>query len=73
MAKGKSEQQKVAAFNKSFPVGTQVKYWKGLKEGAPTGTGATRSEAELLGGHTAVVWVEGCTGAVALSHVEVAR
>ena len=26
--------------------------------------------AQLLSGHTAVVWIEGCSGAVGLTHVE---
>lgn len=30
----------------------------------------TRSEAQLLFGHTAVVWVEGISGCYSLSHVE---
>lgn len=30
----------------------------------------TRSDAQLLGGHTAVVWVEGIAGAYALDRVE---
>jgi hypothetical protein len=53
-------------------VGTSVRYWRGLKEGDPSGSGATRSPAEARG-DDAVVFIEGCSGFVYLSHVEVAR
>ena len=61
-------QAEVDAFNENYPVGTEVEYWTGIREGAGK-TGTTRSVAELFGGHTPVVWIEGCTGCVALSHV----
>ena len=69
----KSDAAKVTAFNKANPVGTVVRYWKGLKEGEPSGVGPTTHEASLLGGHSAVVWIDGCSGCVALSHVEVVK
>lgn len=73
MRKQSQKPQKQAdAFNKKNPVGTPVQYWTGVKEG-PGKTGATRSEAQVLGGHTAVVWITGCVGCVALSHVEVSN
>ncbi len=59
-------------FNKANPVGTKVLYWKGVHEGKPSGVAATRSEAQVLGGHTAVVWVHGEPACIALTHVEVA-
>lgn len=59
----------VRKWNERFPVGTRVRYWTGLREGIGK-TGLTETQAQLLSGHTAVVWVEGCSGCVALSHVE---
>lgn len=62
----------VERFNQKWPVGTKVRYWTGLREG-PGKEGKTSTDAELLGGHTAVVWIEGASGCVALTHVEVLR
>jgi hypothetical protein len=59
----------VAAWNLAFPVGTPVRYWSGVREGEGVAS-RTRTLAEVLGGHTAVVWLEAGGGAVALSHVE---
>lgn len=56
-------------WNQRFPVGTAVRYWTGLREGIGK-LSKTRSEAQVLGGHTAVVWIENQVGCVALSHVE---
>lgn len=57
-----------AAWNRKHPVGTSVRYWRGVREG--TGAdGRTRSEASVLGG-TAVVWITGCSGCIALTHVD---
>lgn len=67
-------QQKIMdAFNNLHPVGTQVAYWRGMKEGPPSGCGKTRTPAQLLSGETAVVWIEGCSGAIAISHIEVQK
>jgi len=65
-----TEQQTVDAFNAAHPVGTVVRYWCGVREGAPSGVGPTRSLAYVLSGHTAVVFIEGTSGCIALSHVE---
>lgn len=67
----KKEKQLCEQFNEMYPVGTVVMYWTGVREGNPSGTGKTRSEAEMLGGHTAVVWVEGKGSCISLSHIEV--
>lgn len=50
------------------PLGAPVRYWTGTREG-PGAAGVTRTGAEVLGGHTAVLWVEGVPGAIALTHV----
>lgn len=49
-------------------LGAPVRYWTGVREGPGT-AGVTRTGAEVLGGHTAVLWVEGVAGAIALTHV----
>ena len=56
-------------FNRAYPVGTPVEYWTGAREGVGK-VSRTRSIATVLGGHTAVVWVAGEAGCIALSHVE---
>ena len=43
--------------------------WTWEREGVGK-IGTTRSHAEVLSGHTAVVWITGCVGCVCLSHVE---
>lgn len=63
-------QRQVAEWNAQHPVGTRVRYWRGERKGEPSGEGITHSPATVLGGHTAVAWIEGCSGCVALSHVE---
>ncbi|MFF0823033.1 hypothetical protein ACFYUR_21950 [Micromonospora haikouensis] len=57
------------AFNDANPIGTPVRYWRGVREGDGR-TARTRTEAQLLGGHTAVVWLQGVAGCIALTHVE---
>lgn len=59
----------VRKWNKSFPIGTKVRYWTGVREGIGN-ISTTRTEAQFLGGHTPIVWIEGVSGCVALSHVE---
>jgi hypothetical protein len=59
----------VARWNAAYPVDTPVRYWSGVREGEGV-VSRTRTLAEVLGGHTAVVWLEAGGGAVALTHVE---
>jgi hypothetical protein len=59
----------VDAFNAIHPVGTPVRYWKGVREGEGR-ISRTRTPAQMLGGHTAIVWLEGVSGGIALTHVE---
>lgn len=77
------EAAKAAAdFNDEHPVGTEVDYWRGVRDlfdlgdgkspcFEPSGRGVTTSRAMVLEGHTAVVWIDGCSGAIALTHVRV--
>ena len=64
-----SPEKLAAKWNQTFPIGTRVRYWTGAREGIGKES-VTRSEASVLGGHSAVVWIEGCVGCMALSHVE---
>lgn len=61
-----NEHQKVVKWNADIPVGTPVKY---LRDDGSTLSTATRSAAEVLGGHTAVVWLDDVIGCVALGRV----
>ena len=56
-------------WNNAHPVGTLVRYWRGLREGEPSGVGNVRHPAQDVCG-TASVWIDGCAGCVAISHVE---
>lgn len=55
-------QAEVEAFNARVPLGTEVDYFE--YEGAPLVRYKTRTEAQILSGHTAVVWLEGKSGCV---------
>lgn len=67
-----AERRAVEAWNGVHPVGTEVVYWPGVRAGCGI-VGVTSTEAVLLGGHTAVVWLSGVSGCIALSHVEVSH
>lgn len=60
---------RIGSWNNAYPVGTLVHYWRGDKAGEPSGTGKTTTEAQDFYGQ-AVVWIDGCSGCVALTHVE---
>lgn len=64
-----SKQREVDRFNEACPVGTTVRYWKGVREGEGA-VGVTTHPATVLGGHTAVAWIDTCSGCVSLTHVE---
>lgn len=60
-------QKAVDDWNQSIKVGDEIEYYPLTDE--PTCTRhKTRSEAIVLSGHTAVVWLEGRSGCVALDH-----
>jgi hypothetical protein len=65
----KAAEHDVAQFNAKCPIGTPVRYWRGAREGDGK-TGETRSEAWVVCGHPSVM-ITGCSGSMALSHVEV--
>ncbi|GAF84150.1 unnamed protein product [marine sediment metagenome] len=59
-------QAKVEAFNKRNPVGTKVIVVKDLGEQVET---KVRYPAEVLSGHTPVVWLDGISGCYLLNRV----
>lgn len=62
-------QAAVDRFNASHFPGSWVRYWTGTRDDAPK-YGQTRTAAELLGGHTPVVWVTGEASCIGLTHVD---
>jgi hypothetical protein len=54
------------AFNKKYPVGQKVSVRKDAGDGIIT---MTRSKAEVLSGHSAVIWLKGITGCYLLDRV----
>lgn len=64
----------VREWNARHPVGTPVVAYPGARPedipDAPRLDTRTRSRAEVLGGHTAVVWVEGHGACIDLNHVD---
>ena len=59
-----------AEFNRRYPVGTAVRYWPWVRDGAGRES-ATRTPAWELGSGQAVVSVDGYSGGIHLAHVEV--
>jgi hypothetical protein len=65
-------------FNERYPIGTPVIAYPGcrplpgqeLSDCCRTIHTTTRSRASVLGGHTAVVWVEGHGACIALTHID---
>lgn len=66
--RSKALEAEVRAFNMRFRVGDEVEYFEVI--GASKAERyRTRTEAQILSGHTAVVWLEGKSGCVCCSHV----
>jgi hypothetical protein len=60
-----------ATWNSRHPVGTFVRYYRRIHPREDlAGVFRTRSAAQVLSGHTAVVWLEGVSGCVCLDAVE---
>lgn len=70
------EQHKRAVdlWNTRYPIGTPVTAYPGARPSDDSHCERlitrTRSEAQVLGGHTAVVWVDGHSACIALTHVD---
>ena len=64
-----------AEFNSLYPIGTPVIAYPACRpEDCPNDTRLvtrTRSLAQVLGGHTDVVWVDGHDSCIALDHIDV--
>lgn len=69
MKVNQKEKKRAESFNKKCPVGTMVRYWTMAREGEGQ-LGQTRSEARVMSGHRAVVWVTGHPACIALTHIE---
>ncbi len=59
-------EKEVAAFNQRFQIGDEVIYTD--HPGATPQRFTTRTQAMVLSGHTAVVWLNGKRGCVVVSH-----
>jgi hypothetical protein len=74
-AKQAELQRRVDDFNARYSVGTPVLAYPGCRpeddRNATRLVTRTRSKASVLGGHTDVVWVDGHSACIALSHVDV--
>ncbi|TMR92587.1 hypothetical protein EJK15_44015 [Nonomuraea basaltis] len=73
MARAKTAAELVEEWNAAYPVGQPVCYWTGFRDGPLAGEpkfSRTRARAQVLGGHTAVVWMDGEGSCIALSHVD---
>lgn len=61
------------SFNRDFPVGTPVLYVSVFPSDGDPGTApvpaTVREPATILSGHTAVAWLDGVRGCVAVDHV----
>ncbi len=60
-------QDRVDAFNAYQPVGSRVEYRR--HSGAPWIETRVRGEAYVMGGHSAMVFLEGVSGSWSLDHV----
>lgn len=66
-AKMTKQEKEVKDWNDRYPVGQRVKVLKDSGELVET---YTRSEAQVLSGHTAVIWLKGISGCYMLSRVK---
>ena len=64
--KPKQAQRQVDRWNERYPVGQAVTV---RRDNGATITTKTRSPAELLSGHSAVVWLDGISGCYLLNRV----
>lgn len=61
-----------ADWNAKYPIGTSVRYYRRCYPRDDfAGIFTTKSEAKVLSGHSAVVWLNGKSGAVSLDALEV--
>ena len=60
-------QKQCDKWNAKSPIGTAVSYESIVGRGE-TFRGKSSSEAEVMGGHSAVIWLYGKSGCVSLAH-----
>jgi uncharacterized protein involved in copper resistance len=60
-------EKQCAEWNASHGVGTTVSYEE-IRGDGETFRGKSKSEAQVLSGHSAVIWLEGKSGCVSLDH-----
>lgn len=60
-------QKEADAFNAQVKIGDEVIYHEVIGDGKPQRF-RTRTEAQVLSGHTSVVWLDGKSGCVCTSH-----
>jgi hypothetical protein len=65
-ARAKAEQKIVDEWNKKYQIGQKVVV---LRDSGKQEVTVTKSQAQLLSGHTAVIWLEGITGCYCLTRV----
>lgn len=61
-------QRQCDEFNRRYPIGQRVALRKDGLDGAAVET-TTRSEAQVLSGHSAVIWLDGVSGCYLLDRV----
>ncbi len=61
--------RKAEAFNRRYPLGTLLRFWRGVREGEPSGVGELYNPATVVS-EQVVAWIKGTTGCIAISHVE---
>lgn len=57
----------VAEWNATHPIGTMVSF-ENIRGAGETHRGKSKTEASVLNGSSAVIWIEGKSGCVMLSH-----
>lgn len=62
-------EREVAGFNSVIKVGDAVAYREVMDDDHPWQIFTTQTEAQILSGHSAVVWMKGFSGCVLVSHV----
>lgn len=71
MTRTKKLESQAAKLNQEMPPGTPVRFWRGAKQGDPSGTGTIKPWGfTVLSNTTVVGWIDGTTGCIAASHIE---
>lgn len=60
-------EKQCAIWNAAYPIGTTVSF-EFIRGEGETYRGKSKTEAQVMGGHTAVIWLEGKSGCLNLDH-----